>query len=728
MNARPSLRGLAQAVVVAVLALCACAAEAAGTKRALLIGINRYKAVPSLQGSVNDVQTMREILVSRWGFPPDNVTMLLDQAATRSAILAAMRKLVDEAGPDDVVYLHYSGHGSQVQDLNGDEDDGLDETIVPQDGRTPGVRDIVDDELDAIFAKLRTPNAVIVLDSCHSGTAMRSLDIRTRSVPNDTRIDLYRDGNEVATRAIVPRLESRFLVLSGAADNQEAIDGPIDGRYHGFFTYALSRSVSTLPPQATPRQIFGGVAQELARLQARFGRVAMPDPRLEGPPAALDQPLFGRGLDAPPTAGRLAWAEVAAGPAGAFVLRNGAALGAAPGSTWAVYPPGETRFASGRALALATVSAVRDADSIATPVAGAPPIPAGARAVLAMPPPAAGRAAVRVLEMPGARRREVEETLRRALGSSAVAGPGDSARFTIDVLDSNVRLLSADGRQVVASFDAGDPAWGAKVGQMLARSVAAEDLLGLDNPAAQLRVTARAAGAPGTATRSIVRVGGAAPAPYVIRRDGDARRSDNSLQLEITVSEDAYLTVVDVDPEGAINVLYPNDYQKPGFLPDGRVRANQTVRIPDSLAPGNQAGFYWDYTPPAGTDTVRVFASRDLAVATMLRERIRAAQAARGTAMRGLAAPPPAAPFEALRRDLAGVATRGIHVVADTGVAPGPAAATASGPVTPVAGVPTAPVVAAPAAFVGSAPGAAGAAPGGSGDWAAATVTISIRD
>jgi len=106
-----------------------------GVKRALLIGINKYKAVPKLQGSLNDIETMRQILITRWGFSERNITMVTDEAATRAGMLAAFEQLVKDAGPQDTVYVHYSGHGSQVEDLNGDEtDDHLDETLVPQDG------------------------------------------------------------------------------------------------------------------------------------------------------------------------------------------------------------------------------------------------------------------------------------------------------------------------------------------------------------------------------------------------------------------------------------------------------------------------------------------------------------------------------------------------------------------------------------------------------------------
>src|SRR6266480_897551 len=175
-----------------------------GVKRALLIGINNYAAVPRLRGSVNDVETMRQVLVSRWGFAERNITMLTDERATRAGILRALDQLVKESGPSDTVYFHFSGHGSQVKDLNGDEEDGLDETIIPQDGRSGDVRDIIDDELDEIFARMKPRSVMIVLDSCHSGTATRAADIRTRSVPQDTRIGLYEayEKSKVKTRAV----------------------------------------------------------------------------------------------------------------------------------------------------------------------------------------------------------------------------------------------------------------------------------------------------------------------------------------------------------------------------------------------------------------------------------------------------------------------------------------------------------------------------------------------
>src|SRR5688572_15772177 len=82
-----------------------------GTKRALLIGINKYQSLPTLQGSLNDIETMRQILLTRWGFSENNITIVTDEGATRLGMLAALEQLVKESKANDTVYVHYSGHG-----------------------------------------------------------------------------------------------------------------------------------------------------------------------------------------------------------------------------------------------------------------------------------------------------------------------------------------------------------------------------------------------------------------------------------------------------------------------------------------------------------------------------------------------------------------------------------------------------------------------------------------
>ncbi len=717
-----------------------------GTRRALLIGINKYKAVPKLQGSLNDIDTMRQILLTRWGFAEQHIAVVKDEAATRAGMLAALEQLAREAGPNDTVYVHYSGHGSQVEDLNGDEpDDHLDETLVPQDGRTAGVRDITDDELDAVFSWMLAKNAFIVLDSCHSGTATRSLDIRTRSIPQDNRIDIYKKAEDAKpkTRAIVPVVTSRYVVMTGAASHQEALDGPVDGRYHGFFSYSLSKSIGSAGPGASPRDIFTGIERELRRIQTHFGRSSMPEPQLEAPPDLIEKTLFDSSVSPPagPGAGqiaRLPWLNVVPVDRNLVALINGPLLGAAPGSTWSLYPPDETRFVPGRASAIATVTQINGKDSIAKVQSSAGSIPAGSRAVALLPAPTGQRIPIRLLDMPPTSRTVVEETLLTNIKDVELVGPDQAARFSVDVEGDSLRLLAADGLQVVGTFGLNEP-WGAGIATVVSRSSYASELLTLDNPSSQLKIDVRVATAlkpkSTVSTRGITVVGDTQAATYHIRKSGKPRTEQNSLQLEIRVNADAYITIVDVDSEGGVNLLFPNHYQQHSFYGDGFIRASEPVLIPDSIKPGNSAGFYWDYSPPKGTDTIRVFSSTDLQTAQLIRDRITALQMSgeqSGTTVKTRSV---ANTVQSLRRSLATVAARGIITVADTTTpvpgaisappvdqtppaAPEPAAAvpeqlTALTPAMPAANEPSAPVIASntPAA-----------------DWTAASVTILISD
>src|SRR5690606_3290699 len=144
----------------------AAGAGEASVRRALLIGIGAYQVLPRLPGAKNDMDLVYQVLVSRYGFSEQHIRTLRDDAATREGILAAFNQLVKEAGPNAVVYVISSAYGSQGHDLNGDVlEDQLDETLVPADGRTEWIPDSTDDELEDILSRLKTPTAVIVLDS-----------------------------------------------------------------------------------------------------------------------------------------------------------------------------------------------------------------------------------------------------------------------------------------------------------------------------------------------------------------------------------------------------------------------------------------------------------------------------------------------------------------------------------------------------------------------------------
>ncbi len=168
------------------------AAEAAD--RALVIGIGTYASLPEkmfLEGPKNDAPLIEKLLKEKLGYPADSIRVLLDKDATRAGILASIDEwLVQGTQPGDRVYLYFSGHGLQVKDVSGDEEDGLDEAlstydIVAGDGDWSNV--ILDDELDAMLEKLKGRAVSIVVDACHSGTISRSLSTKVADVMESAR-------------------------------------------------------------------------------------------------------------------------------------------------------------------------------------------------------------------------------------------------------------------------------------------------------------------------------------------------------------------------------------------------------------------------------------------------------------------------------------------------------------------------------------------------------------
>ena len=140
-------------------------------KSALCIGINNYPGTQmDLQGCVNDANDWAAALGER-GF---KVAKLIDDQATKAAMVQAMNDLIGKAGKGDSLVITFSGHGTYQPDEDGDEVDGLDEALCPYDLQTNGAA-LIDDEIREIFGA-RKPGVRIVLisDSCHSGTVTRA--------------------------------------------------------------------------------------------------------------------------------------------------------------------------------------------------------------------------------------------------------------------------------------------------------------------------------------------------------------------------------------------------------------------------------------------------------------------------------------------------------------------------------------------------------------------------
>ena len=168
----------------------------AQTKRALLVGISDYGNVnedPNKWSNIsgaNDIKLLKP-LFSQQGF---KITSFVDAEATYSAIIKSLGKLTKSCKKGDLVYVHFSMHGQPIEDLNGDEEDGWDEALIPVDAQMKfeeGIYEwknhLLDDTLEKYFNKIRSKigtkgQLYVVLDACHSGTASRGDDEHVRGV------------------------------------------------------------------------------------------------------------------------------------------------------------------------------------------------------------------------------------------------------------------------------------------------------------------------------------------------------------------------------------------------------------------------------------------------------------------------------------------------------------------------------------------------------------------
>lgn len=149
-----------------------------GRRKALLIGINYFGQKGQLRGCINDAKNMSNYLNEYFGYKREDMVILTDDQQnpmsqpTKANILRAMHWLVKDARPNDSLFFHYSGHGGQTPDLDGDEDDGYDEVIYPVDYRQTS--HIVDDEMHRIMVMPLQPGVRLtaIFDSCHSGSAL----------------------------------------------------------------------------------------------------------------------------------------------------------------------------------------------------------------------------------------------------------------------------------------------------------------------------------------------------------------------------------------------------------------------------------------------------------------------------------------------------------------------------------------------------------------------------
>jgi Caspase domain len=301
-------------------------------RRALLVGIDNYERDPDfqsvkcedpvrkqspqrkltnakggfsrLEGPVDDVCMLRQLLITSYGFEAKNIHVVQDQNATHQGVLDAFKRyLIDEPAPGDICLFFYSGHGSQVKNTLGGETDQLDETLVPYDWNRPiqkreDAKDIRDKEVFKLFREAAQKVTLTALfDSCHSGDIARGgvSEERAKTGDSETNFDFREPPPDEAQKGVSDDkyLENAgVLVISAARDFEEAKEKEYNGQWHGNFTYSLIEVLRT--PNAknlSAARVFDKLVVQMKSHKASH------EPVMVGSVARRQKTLFGEPVD-----------------------------------------------------------------------------------------------------------------------------------------------------------------------------------------------------------------------------------------------------------------------------------------------------------------------------------------------------------------------------------------------------------------------------------------------
>ncbi|TQB76845.1 T-complex protein 1 subunit eta [Monascus purpureus] len=273
-----------------------------GKRKALLIGINYFGQKGQLRGCINDVKNVSAYLNQNFGYAREDMVILTDDQQnpmsqpTKANILRAMHWLVKDARPNDSLFFHYSGHGGQTPDEDGDEEDGYDEVIYPVDFRQAG--HITDDEMHRIMVNPLQPGVRLtaIFDSCHSGSALDLPYVYSTQgllkEPNlakeagqgllgvvsayargdmgsvvSTAVDFFKKatkGEQAYQRSKQTKTSPADVIMwSGSRDDQTSQDASVAGQATGAMSWAFITALKKNPQQSYV-QLLNSIRDELA--------------------------------------------------------------------------------------------------------------------------------------------------------------------------------------------------------------------------------------------------------------------------------------------------------------------------------------------------------------------------------------------------------------------------------------------------------------------------------
>jgi hypothetical protein len=239
-------------------------------KYALLVGIGKFgdPSIPPLKFAAKDARDLKTLLVDpRYGnFPADNVTLLVDEEATRVNILKALNKISLAATEDDLVLLFFSSHGSPRKDGVGLQGIGYIVTFDSTQGEM-FLNGLEFTDLSEKVAAIQSRRKVTLLDTCYSGQS------RTRG-GKALVLEGYGVGQKEATLFLSG--EGTYVITS-SRDNEISFES--EELRNGYFTYYLLDALRSGSEPPTIRDVYTHLSTRVRDSVARDKRAAQ-NPRL----------------------------------------------------------------------------------------------------------------------------------------------------------------------------------------------------------------------------------------------------------------------------------------------------------------------------------------------------------------------------------------------------------------------------------------------------------------
>ena len=235
------------------------------TKRAFLVGISNYPQIGADAWSIihgaNDVNLLSPTL-KKQGY---TTKVLTNESATAKIIRKELNDLIASCKQGDIVYLHFSCHGQPVEDFDGDEEDGWDESLIPYDaqkvyevGKYEGENHILDDELNGYLKSIRTQIGAkgfvyVVIDACHAGSSYRHYEEEDSFIVRGTNSGFTPTGKEFAPkidkhgRIKVEKSDSmaNICILEACRSYQVNTEIKEGGKYYGSMSFYINKVLQT---------------------------------------------------------------------------------------------------------------------------------------------------------------------------------------------------------------------------------------------------------------------------------------------------------------------------------------------------------------------------------------------------------------------------------------------------------------------------------------------------